>query len=203
MRSSGLPGWAQGFDLEAPLVEARGEQPPAFIARVQQRGALGLPAESRLAHARLTAWPTAAPWVYLWGEPGSGKTTLAMAALATRIRQGRSGLYLREGALAGASLAQQDELYEKACTAGLLLLDDLGTTRAPPPRVVDLLEGIIVARVDARRPTLITSNERLGQALVEKLGERLVQRLVQADRIEVSGFNWRLRRRVEVRRASR
>ncbi len=95
------------------------------------------------------------------GPPGTGKSHLAQAIGFAVIQQGHRVGY-REAhvlleELADAQLAGTRKAYLRhVTTVPLLIIDDLGMKRLPPPAAEDLLE--IVMRRYERASTLITSN---------------------------------------------
>jgi DNA replication protein DnaC len=153
--------------------------------------------------------PLLSSGVFLWGQPGTGKTGLEIAALRAWIEAGHRGFFvkapdfldrLRPGAERVTELTG-DALMARVLQTPLLVFDDLGaqrTTQWARERLFLVIDG----RHDSGRPTLYTSNfdlaetaERLaGDAdLIE--GKRMVSRIVEVcDVIEVKGSDLRLRR---------
>mgnify|MGYP001563721998 CR=1 FL=1 len=109
--------------------------------------------------------------VYLFGLPGLGKTTLCCRAARQLVQTGRirTAVYVRvPELLERLKMAMFDEVrqagelgrletYERA---GLLILDDLGAEK-PSDFARVTIEQIYTARLDAARPTLLTSNHPL------------------------------------------
>jgi DNA replication protein DnaC len=111
------------------------------------------------------------PGLLLMGEPGSGKTHLAVAALRTRIARGAEGLFYNYQELlnnivssykpeAGAGAR---EAYREALDAEILLIDDLGANRVTE-WVQDTITAIITHRYDNRKPLIATTNLPDGEA---------------------------------------
>ncbi len=105
------------------------------------------------------------PGLLLIGEPGCGKTHLAVAALRLLIARGFEGLFfdyqnlldrIRAGydAAAGAS---DREAYRFALDTEILLLDDLGAHRVND-WVEDTVTSIITHRCNNRKPLIATTN---------------------------------------------
>src|SRR5215831_15454040 len=105
------------------------------------------------------------PGLLLIGEPGTGKTHLAVAALRNLIARGFEGLFfdyqsLLEKIRSGfdqASGASDREAYRAALDAEVLLLDDLGAHRVTE-WVEDTVTAIITERCNSRRPLIATTN---------------------------------------------
>lgn len=76
------------------------------------------------------------------------------------------------------------EVYNRACRVPVLALDDLGAER-PTPWALESLAGLVQARYDQRKPTIITSNYRSDELAGrlghedETEGRRIVTRLVE------------------------
>ena len=101
----------------------------------------------------------------LIGEPGCGKTHLAVAALKALMDRGHEGLFFDYQTLldrirssynssAGAS---DKEAYRSALDADILLLDDLGSHRVTE-WVEDTVTSIITHRCNYRKPLIATTN---------------------------------------------
>ena len=105
------------------------------------------------------------PGLLLIGEPGSGKTHLAVAALRALLEKGHEGVFfdyqnlldrIRSGydATSGAS---DRAAYRDALDAPVLLLDDLGAHRVTE-WVEDTVTSIITDRCNHRKTLIATSN---------------------------------------------
>ena len=128
-------------------------------------------------------------WLFLTGQPGCGKTHLAVAIINERLKAGQPAFfafvpalldYLR-AAFRPDSLTGYDEIFERVKTVPLLVLDDLASERSTP-WAEEKLYQIIVHRHNARSPTVITSNLTSLKQLEEakpRISSRLSDALVQ------------------------
>lgn len=109
---------------------------------------------------------------YLYGEPGHGKTSLAISCLRAWIERGRTGLFIRCGDLTDTVRASwlrrdgdADVLLERLRTIPLLVLDDFAMLDASPSE-----RAIFVKLLAARHAaggaclTIITSNYSMKEA---------------------------------------
>jgi DNA replication protein DnaC len=107
----------------------------------------------------------ARPGLLLIGEPGTGKTHLAVAALRQIVEKGFEGLFcdyqtLLNSIKAGydpASGSSDKEAYRTALESEVLLLDDLGAHRVTD-WVEDTVTSIITYRCNNRKPLIATTN---------------------------------------------
>ena len=105
------------------------------------------------------------PGLLLIGEPGTGKTHLAVAAFRILMGRGFEGVFcdyqsLLEKIRAGydANSGSSDkEAYRTALDAEILLLDDLGAHRVTD-WVEDTVTSLITHRCNHRRPLIATTN---------------------------------------------
>lgn len=138
--------------------------------------------------------------VYLYGDGGTGKSTLAYLAARQRVLNGGSALYilvpdlldmLRPG---GREMAEevadsQSELMHRLCHVGLLVLDDLGAQRESG-WTRERLFLLINRRYDAKRTTIYTSNYKLGEMAVRLAG--------QDEQVEGERIAWRIKETCEL-----
>jgi DNA replication protein DnaC len=144
--------------------------------------------------------------LWLFGDVGTGKTTLAMLVARSALEAGRSVAIYSLPRLLNEIRRTYDEgadsayltLLDRLAEVDLLHVDDLGAERSSP-WVLEQLYAIVNARYEAERSMVITTNlDR--DALVEQIGERTVSRLEETcEVIPVHGVD---RRQVVGREAS-
>ena len=105
------------------------------------------------------------PGLLLVGEPGSGKTHLAVAALRKIVEKGFECLFcdyqnlldrIRSG-YDPSSNSSDKEAYRVALDTEVLLLDDLGAHRVTD-WVEDTVNSIVTYRCNHRKPLIATTN---------------------------------------------
>ncbi len=122
--------------------------------------------------------------LWLYGDAGTGKTTLAMLVSKTALERGRSvAIYSMPKLLArirrtydGAAGEQTyGELFERLSTVDLLHIDDLGAENRTE-WVLEQLYALINERYEAQRAVVVTSNHDYDH-LEQQVGTRVVSRL--------------------------
>ena len=120
------------------------------------------------------------PGLLLIGEPGTGKTHLAVSALRRIIEKGFECLFcdyqnlldrIRSGYDA-ASNSSDKEAYRVALDSDVLLLDDLGAHRVTD-WVEDTVTAIVTYRCNNRKPLIATTNlpdPDAGSAIIQRSG---------------------------------
>lgn len=153
----------------------------------------------------------------LWGVYGTGKTTLATsivlevanagqtvmrvkyADLLDKIQNayGAIQVYLRSAAKGTLPPLSADQIVQASCDVDLLMIDDLGNTRADligKPITEDKLKHvhrIFDSRNEMEKPTVVTTNLTEAQ-IVAQFSERTKQRIYElCHAVEVKGVNLR------------
>ncbi len=161
-------------------------------------------ADLRLIHTQLAGYvrdfPNSdPPGLLIIGEPGTGKTHLAVAVLRRLIDNGFDGRFVDYQMLLERIRASYDpmsgeparEAFEEAQECGVLLLDDLGAHRVSG-WVEDTVTSIITWRCNERKPLIATTNlpdpDMSGVSghqttLIERIGLRGRSRLFEMCRI--------------------
>jgi len=123
--------------------------------------------------------------LWLFGDVGTGKTTLAMLVARSALEQGRSvAIYSLPRLLNEIRRTYEDgsdssyvNLLDRLAEVDLLHVDDLGAEKSSP-WVLEQLYAIVNARYEGERSMTITTNlDR--EPLVEQITARTVSRLEQ------------------------
>jgi DNA replication protein DnaC len=149
-------------------------------------------------HARLDA----GDGLWLEGDVGTGKTTLAMLVSRAALDAGRSVAIYSLPRLLSEIRATYDadhegsyvDFIDRLARVDLLHVDDLGAERSNP-WVLEQLYAIVNARYEDERSILITTNLPLDE-LAEQITERTVSRLKEmCDVLPLYGADARARLR--------
>lgn len=124
--------------------------------------------------------------VWLFGDPGTGKSTLGMLVSKTALeRKHTVAIYslpkllaqIRQSYDAGPGGDSYSALFRKLTTVDLLHIDDLGAEKRSD-WVLEQLYALINERYETERSVLVTTN--LDEAeLIGQIGQRTVSRLVE------------------------
>jgi DNA replication protein DnaC len=124
--------------------------------------------------------------LWLMGDVGTGKTTLAMLVSKHAIEAGRTvAIYSLPRLLARIrrtydAEAREDSyltFFERLTSVDLLHIDDLGAEKSSD-WVLEQLYAIVDERYQAQRAMVVTTNLRVDE-LEEQIGQRTVSRLVE------------------------
>ena len=143
------------------------------------------------------------PGLLLIGEPGAGKTHLAVAAMKALLEKGHECIFfdyqnlldrIRSGYDA-ASGASDREAYRSVLDAEVVLLDDLGAHRVTD-WVEDTVTAIITYRCNHRKPLIATTNLPDDEHLTEFATGRGSEKLTLRTRTLSEGIGIRARSRL-------
>lgn len=204
LERTGVPPLFRDYTLSRVLLAREDEPIEQAARRAAQKSAptLVIHPDNAAAYRTLRDWDwRSGRSLYLHGGVGSGKSTLAAALIGALVRQdGYPGaMFVREAELlreqrSGVRRDVHDtDPLERARKVAVLVLDDFGTTPGIRTWEVGLIEDLICARHEHRRPTVFTSNLTL-EDVREGYGERLYSRIRQMTRntvIVVGGADWR------------
>jgi DNA replication protein DnaC len=152
------------------------------------------------------AWPLVQKGLLFMGPCGTGKTHLAVAALAELVRRkGVRGFYVNfldlvvqlQMSFDGTG-PSRGEILEPVLTAELVVLDELGAAR-PTPWVMDLLYYVLNTRYLGKRITVCTTNytdvanrERGEETLADRLSAPVRSRLYEmCEEVRLYGEDYR------------
>ena len=128
----------------------------------------------------------------LVGNAGLGKTHAALAIAGEVLRQNYDVIYVSCPDPGG----EEETLFQTACNADLLILDDLGTEFNSSFFLTNLY-SLLNNRLGAKLPTIVTTNITDG-ALLEKLyTEKISSRLAAFVQIQFLGSDIRVQKAAE------
>src|SRR3954453_11858492 len=141
--------------------------------------------------------------LWLFGDTGTGKTTLAMLISKAALEAGKTvAIYSLPKLLARIRRTYDSEpggdsylsLFELLTSVDLLHIDDLGAEKRSD-WVLEQLYALVNERYEAQRSILITTNLPHPE-LKEQIGGRTISRLTQmCDEVEVRGSDQRIEAR--------
>jgi DNA replication protein DnaC len=187
--SSVIPARYRGVSFDRPPVSdmARDLQTKAAVSEVR---AYVEDLDRRLAEGR---------GLWIFGDTGTGKTTLAMLISKAALEAGKSvAIYSLPKLLARIRRTYDSEpggdsylsLFDKLTSVDLLHIDDLGAEKRSD-WVLEQLYALVNERYETERSVVITTN--LGhEELEEQIGSRTVSRLTQiCDEVPLFGSDRR------------
>jgi DNA replication protein DnaC len=139
--------------------------------------------------------------IWLMGDTGTGKTSLAMLVSKEILRRGRTtAIYslpkllarIRSTYDAGPEAESFTDFFESLCEVDMLHLEDLGTEKRTE-WVLEQLYALINERYERRKSIMVTTNFDQSE-LEEQLGDRILSRLVEicGDPLPLYGTDHRL-----------
>jgi DNA replication protein DnaC len=183
--SSVIPPRYRGVSFERPPVSDMARDLQTKIAVNEVRGYVD-DLDARLGEGR---------GLWLFGDTGTGKTTLAMLISKAALEAGRTvAIYSLPKLLARIRRTYDSEpggdsylsFFERLTSVDLLHIDDLGAEKRSD-WVLEQLYALVNERYEAQRSILITTNLPHPE-LEEQIGSRTVSRLTQmCGEVEVRG----------------
>lgn len=124
--------------------------------------------------------------LWLMGDVGTGKTTLAMLVSKAALDAGRSVAIYSMPRLMGllastyddSSDATEEILIDRLVSVDLLHVDDVGA-KTKSDWVVERFYSIVNGRYEAEKSVVMTTNIRSREKLRDEIGERTVSRLTE------------------------
>jgi DNA replication protein DnaC len=138
------------------------------------------------------------PGLWIFGDVGTGKTSLAMIASQEAIKRGYSvAIYSVPKLLAEIrgtyDTGSYGRFFEQLVTIDLLHLDDLGAEKQTE-WVLEQLYSLVNERYEQERAMVVTSNVTEAGELEDQIGKRTISRLMEMT-IQVPLFGEDLRQR--------
>jgi DNA replication protein DnaC len=142
------------------------------------------------------------PGLWIFGDVGTGKTTLAMLASKEALKQGYSvAIYsvprllaeIRDTYDAATGERSYADFFNELVNVDLLHLDDLGAEKQTE-WVLEQLYSLINERYVREQPVVVTSNVTEASELEEQIGKRTISRLMEMT-VQIPLFGEDLRQR--------
>lgn len=196
----------RGIDLSQPVPEEPPFDPIAWrLEHYAAKLAADIPAtfqDAQPDHPEVRVWlerhiidPNSAPWLYLSGNTGTGKTHLAygvlrwLAGVAARANRDFRWLVVTHADLNAALRPKPDESHayalDRYLEAEFLILDDVGAGKGSE-FTEENITRLVDYRWSRRLPTVYTTNLDV-DALEKVVGERVVSRFADATLVELDG----------------
>lgn len=183
--SSAIPARYRGVSFDRPPVSDMARDLQTKIAVNEVRGFVD-DLDERLQEGR---------GLWLFGDTGTGKTSLAMLISKSALEAGRTvAIYSLPKLLARIRRTYDSapggdsylSFFEQLTAVDLLHLDDLGAEKRSD-WVLEQLYALVNERYEAQRSVVITTNLQ-HEELEEQIGPRTVSRLAQmCDEVEILG----------------
>jgi DNA replication protein DnaC len=170
--SASIPRKYRGVSFERPPVTEIADRAPHVIREI------------KLYVRELEHNLDAGRGLWIFGDVGTGKTTLAMLVSKAALDAGRSvAIYSLPRLLAEIRTTFDDsnestyvDLIDRLAEVDLLHIDDVGAEKTSD-WVLEQLYSIINARYEEERAVIITTNLQTSDDLAEQIGRRTVSRL--------------------------
>ncbi len=142
----------------------------------------------------------------LTGQPGTGKTHLAVSILKQVMESGETGFFVTvsemlraiRGTYSAASKTTEQEVFDYFINASLLVLDEVGVAIGDDEKRKALIFDVLNGRYNRMKPTVIIGN-LTPEEMEDYLGFRVWDRLMESN-APVIAFDWASYRRTNNKR---